>query len=98
MLSSEQELRRSEPTVATLDAEVDRLTRQAAHHTRQRLTSDLSGPHRSRPDRWDLGRAGELARPWPAPGGGHDLTAIALPGGREPYRGTERDLNGGMSR
>jgi len=98
MLSSEQELRRSEPTVATLTAEVDRLTRQAAHHTRQRLTSDLAGPHRPRPGAWDLGRAGALARPWPAPGGGHDLTAIALPGGREPYRGAERDLDGGLSR
>jgi len=95
--SSEQELRRSEPTLASLDAEVDRLTRQVAHHTRQRLTSDLSGPHRPRPDRWDLGRAGELARSWPAPVGGHDLTSIGLPGGREPYRGAERDLDDGLS-
>jgi hypothetical protein len=95
---SGQELRRSEPTVATVDAEVDRLTRQAAQHTRERLTSELTGPHRSRPGRWDLSRASELARPWPAPAGDHDLTAIVLPGGREPYRGAERDLDGGLTR
>ncbi|MDQ3383267.1 MAG: relaxase domain-containing protein, partial [Actinomycetota bacterium] len=55
ILSSEQELRRSEPTLASLDAEMDRLTRQVAQHTRQRLTSDAAGPHRPRPGRWDQG-------------------------------------------
>ena len=97
ILGSEQELRRSEPTLVSLDAEIDRLTRQVAHHSRQGLTSDLATPHRTRPDVWDLGRAGELARPWPASGGGHDLSSIGLPGGREPYRGAERDRGDGLS-
>jgi len=96
--SSQHLLWQTEPTQGSLDAELDRLTRQIAQHTRQRLASDLATPHHPRPDGWDLGRAGELARPRPAPVGGHDLTSIALPGGREPYRGAERDRGDGLSR
>jgi len=96
--SSQHLLWQSEPTQGTLNAEIDRLTRQVAHHTRQRLASDLAAPHRARPGGWDLGRAGELARPGPAPVGGHDLSTIGLPAGREPYRGAERDRGGGLSR
>jgi hypothetical protein len=96
--SSQHLLRQSEPVQASLDGEIDRLTRQVAHHSRQRLASDLPAPHRARPDGWDLGRAGELARPRPAPVGGHDLSTIRLPGGREPYPGAERDRGDGLSR
>ena len=96
MLSSEQQLRQTEPTLASLDAEIDRLSRQVTHHTRQRQANDLAGPHRPRPGSWGLGRTGQLTRPWPAPRG-DDLTAIGLPVRREPYRGAERDLNDGLS-
>ncbi len=95
--SSQRLLLQSEPTQGTLAAEIDRLTRQVAHHTRQRLASDLATPHRARPDRWDLGRAGELARPGPAPVGGHDLSSLGLPAGREPYRAAEREVGDGLS-
>ena len=94
--SAEQRLRQTEPTLATLNAEIGRLTRQVTHHTRQRLAGDLAEPHRPPPDRWDLGRAGRLPRPTPV--GGHDLAALGLPGGREHYRGAERDLGDGLSR
>jgi hypothetical protein len=96
--SSQHLLRQSDPAQAGLDGEIDRLTRQVAHHSRQRLASDLAAPHRARPDGWDLGRAGELARPRPAPVGGNDLSTIRLPGGRERYRGAERDRSDGLSR
>jgi chromosome segregation ATPase len=95
--SSEQRLRQTGPTQGSLDAEIDRLTRQVAQHTRQRLASDLAAPHRARAEGWDLGRAGELARSRPAPVGDPDLSTIRLPGGREPYRGAERDLGDGLS-
>ena len=94
----ERELLRSQPTLASVDAEIDRLTRQVTHHSRQHQASDLPGPHRPRPGAWDLGRTGGLTQPWPTPAGGHDLTAIGLPRGREPYRGAERDLDRGLSR
>jgi hypothetical protein len=94
--SSQHLLLQSEPTHRTLNAEIDRLTRQVAHHTRQRLASDLATPHRARPDSWDLGRAGELARP--APVVGHDLSTIGLPAGRGPYRAAEREVGDGLSR
>lgn len=95
--SHELQLRQTEPTLAGLDAEIDRLSRQVTHHARQRHASDMTGPHRDRPGSWDLGRTGELTRPWPAPAG-DDLAATGLPGRREPYRGAERDLDGGLSR
>ena len=93
--SSELQLRQTEPTLASLDAEIDRLGRQVAHHTRQRHANGLTGPHRDRPGSWAPGRTGEVTRPWPAPDGG-DLTAISLPG-HQPYRGAERDLDSGLS-
>jgi conjugative relaxase-like TrwC/TraI family protein len=88
IISSEQQLQQSAPTLGTLDAEIDRLTRQVAHHTRQRLASDLSAPDRVRPDGWDLIRAAGLARPRLAPISGQDLSGLLA--GREPYRGAER--------
>lgn len=93
--SSEQELQQTAPTLGTLDAEIDRLTRQVAHHTRQRLASDLSATHRDRPDRWDLTRSGDLAQPRPAPISGLELSSLLA--GQEPYRGAERDLGDGLS-
>ena len=93
--SSELQLRQTEPTLASLDAEIDRLGRQVAHHTRQRHANGLTGPHRDRPGSWAPGRTGEVTRPWPAPDG-DDLTAISLPG-HQPYRGAERDLDSGLS-
>ena len=86
----------TEPTLATLDAEVDRLSRQADHHTRQRQASDLAAPHRPRPDRWDPTRSGAVARPRPTPLSGQDLSTLLA--GREPYRGAEQDLGHGRSR
>ena len=95
--SHELPLRQTEPTLGSLDAEIDRLRRQLTHHARQRQANDPTGPHRDRPGSWDRGRTGELIRPWPAPVA-DDLAAIGLAGRREPYRGAERDLDGGLSR
>ncbi len=89
-------MRHSAPTQASLNADIDRLTHQVAHHTRQRLASDLAATARVRPDAWDLTRAGALARPRPAPISGQDLASLLA--GREPYRGAERDLGDGLSR
>jgi hypothetical protein len=94
--SSEQQLGQSAPILGTLDAEIDRLTRQVAHHTRQRLTSDLPATDRVRPHRWDLTRAASLARPRPAPISRQDVSSLLAR--REPYRGAERDLGDGLSR
>jgi hypothetical protein len=94
--STEQQLRQTEPTQGSLDAELDRLTRQVAHHTRQHLASDLAEQHIPRPDRWDLDRTGLL--PWRTPGDGPEPATLGLPRGREPYRGAERDLGDGLSR
>jgi conjugative relaxase-like TrwC/TraI family protein len=97
--SSQQQLLQTDPAHASLDGEIDRLTRQVAHHTRRRQASDLAGQQRARPDGWNLGRAGQLARPRTAPVGGHDLSTIRLPGGHEPYRGgAERGRGDGLSR
>jgi conjugative relaxase-like TrwC/TraI family protein len=95
--SSQQQLLQSEPTQASLDAEVDRLTRQVGHHTRQRLNNDLAASHRVRPDGWDRTRDGELARPRRATVRLDDLTASVLPGS-QPYRAPERDRSDGLSR
>jgi conjugative relaxase-like TrwC/TraI family protein len=94
--SSEQQLQQSAPTLGTLDAEIDRLTRQVAHHTRQRQTSDLARPHRPRPDRWDPTRSSVPAPPRPAPISGQDLSSLLA--GRVPYRGSVRDHGDGLSR
>ena len=94
--SGEHQLRQTEPTLATLDAEVDRLTRQVDHHTRQRLASELPAPHRARPGGWDPTRPGAPTRPRPVPLSGQDLSSLLA--GRAPYRGAERDLGEGRSR
>ena len=93
----ELQLRQTEPTLASLDAEIDRLSRQVTHHIRQRQANGLTGPHRARPGSWDLSLPSELTRPRPA-AVGDDLAAIGLPGRREPYGGAERDLDGGLRR
>ena len=98
LTSGEQQLRQTAPTQNSLDAEIDRLTRQVAHHTRQRLASDVAVPHRARPDGWDLGRAAELAQSGPADPRAHDPFRSALSRPREPYRGPERDHDSGLSR
>jgi conjugative relaxase-like TrwC/TraI family protein len=94
--SSEQQLRQTEPTLATLDAELDRLTRQVDHHTRQRQAADLAAPHRPRLDGWDSTRPGAPARPRPAGLSEQDLSGLLA--GRQPYRGAERDLGDGRRR
>lgn len=98
LTSREQRLRQTEPAQVGLDADIDRLARQVAHHTRQRLASDLAVPDRARPDGWDLGRAAELAWPRPADAGAHDRFSSTLARPREPYRGPERDHGSGLSR
>ena len=94
--SGEQRLRQSEPTLATLDAEVGRLTRQVDHHTRQRKASEVAAPHRARPGGWDPTPSGAPTRPRPAPLSEHDLSTLLA--GREPYRRAERDLGHDRSR
>ena len=96
MGSSEQRLRQTATTQASLEAEIDRLTRQVAHHTRQRLATELADVHRTRPDRWDLGRARRLAEPTPSQG--LDLATPGRQVGREAYRDTGRELGDGLSR
>jgi conjugative relaxase-like TrwC/TraI family protein len=95
--SGERRLLQTEPTLATLDAEVDRLTRQLDHHTRQRLASDSAAPHPPRPGGGDPTRPGAPTRPRPAPLSGQDLSSLLA--GRAPDREAERDLGeGGRSR
>jgi conjugative relaxase-like TrwC/TraI family protein len=93
---SEQRLQQTEPTQATLDAEIDRLSRQVAHHTRQRLTHDLA-PHRhARPAAWDLTRDGKLARPQQIAAAERDR--LGIPPLVRDYRGPQHDLGGVRSR
>ena len=94
--SHQQQLRHSEPTLASLDAEIDRISRQVTHHARQRQASDLTGPLRARPGSWDRGLTGQLIHPWPTTVA-DDLRAIGQPGRREPYRGAVRDVDDGLS-
>ncbi len=94
--SGEQQLLQTEPTLATLDAEVDRLTHQVDHHTRQRQASDVAAPHRPRPGGWEPTRSGAPARPRPAPLSEQKLSTLLAR--REPYRGAERDLGHDLSR
>jgi hypothetical protein len=94
---SQQRLQQSAPTQASLDAEVDRLTRQVAHHTRQRAR-DLAVHDRPPSGRTELARAAELAWPRLADAGARDRFSSALARLREPYRGPERDTGSGLSR
>ena len=50
LTSGQQQLRQTDPTWATLDADIDRLTRQVAHNTRQRQASELAAQHPIRPN------------------------------------------------
>ena len=95
--SHELQLRQTESTLGSLDAEIDRLDRQVTHHAQQRQASGLTGPHRDRPGSWDPSRSAALIEPWPARAG-DDLTAVGPSGRHEPYRGAERDVEGGLSR
>ncbi len=94
--SGEQRLQQTAPTLGTLDADIDRLTRQVAHHTQQRLTSDVAAPDRARPDRWDPTRTPALTRPRPEPISRQDLPGLLA--GREPHRGPEQARGDGRSR
>jgi hypothetical protein len=95
--SSQQRLQQTAPTQASLDAEVDRLTRQVAHHTRQRARDlAVSDPLPSgTPER---ARATELAWRRPDAPGVRDPFSTALAQPRDPYRGRERDSGSGLSR
>jgi conjugative relaxase-like TrwC/TraI family protein len=95
--SSQQRLQQTAPTQASLDAEIDRLTRQVAHHTRRRahgLAVSDSLPSGTP----DLIRAVERAWPRPAAPGTRDPFSSALAGPQDPYRGPERDTGSGLSR
>jgi hypothetical protein len=95
--SSQQRLQQTAPTQASLDGEIDRLTRQVAHHTRQR-TRDLA-VHDPLPfGTTDLIRAAELAWPRPAAPGVRDPFSSGLGGPQNPYRRPERDTGSGLSR
>jgi hypothetical protein len=93
--SSQQRLHQTGPTQASLDAEVDRLTRQVAHHTRQRARDLADPPPSGTPD---LIRAVELAWPRPAGPGAREPFSTALAAPQNPYRGPERDTGSGLSR
>jgi chromosome segregation ATPase len=94
--SSQQRLQHTQPAQATLEAEVDRLTRLVAHHTRQRAR-DLAA-HDLLPSGTDVARAAELTWPQPAVPGTRDPFSSALARPHDPYRGPERDTGGGLSR
>ena len=96
LTSGRQQLRRTDPTFATLDAEIERLTRQIAHHTRQRQASDLAGQHPVRPDTWEPTRPGQPTGPRPAPLGAHDLARPLVNG--ERHRRADRDCADGLHR
>jgi chromosome segregation ATPase len=95
--STQQRLHQTEPAQVSLDAEIDRLSRQVAQHTRERLTGDLATHHRARKDGRDRTRTAELARPRQAPLNAHELPASML-APHQPYRGSQRDLGDGLSR
>jgi conjugative relaxase-like TrwC/TraI family protein len=97
MTSSQQRLHHTAPTQASLDAEVDRLTRQVAHHTRQRAR-DLAVHDRLPSGTTELIRAARLAWPRPAGAGARDRFSSALARPQDPYRGPERDPGSGLSR
>jgi conjugative relaxase-like TrwC/TraI family protein len=95
--SSQQQLHSSAPTEATLDAEIDRLTRQVAHHTRQRAR-DLTVHDRLPSGARDVAGAAELDWPGQAGVGAHDPFTSTLARPRDPYLGPERDTGSGLSR
>jgi conjugative relaxase-like TrwC/TraI family protein len=95
--SSQQRLHHSAPTQASLDAEIDRLTRQVAHHTRQRVR-DLTVHDPLPSGTTDLIRAAEVAWPRPAAPGARDPFSSTLTRPQDPYRGHEHDHGRGLSR
>jgi hypothetical protein len=95
--SSQQRLQQTAPAQASLDAEVDRLTRQVAHHTRQ-LARDVTVHDPLPTGTTELFRAAELAWPRPAAPGVRDPFSSALARPQDPYRGPERDHGSGLSR
>ena len=96
LAGGQQRLRETEPTIATLDADIDRLTRQVAHHTRQRQASDLGAQHLTRPGAWNPTQSGQPTRPRTAQLDAHELVSMLTR--REPYRGPERDRADGLHR
>jgi hypothetical protein len=80
LLSGQRQLRQTDPTFATLDAEIDRLTRQIAHHTRHHQPSHPTAHHRLPGDGWDLARALTQTRHGAVPSGSDDRSTITLSG------------------
>jgi len=96
LISGQQQLRQTDPTWATLDAEIDRLTRQIAHHTRQRQDDDSAAQHPVRPGAWDPTRPGHPMGLRPALVSAHDLARLLANG--EHHRGADRDRADGRHR
>jgi translation initiation factor 2B subunit (eIF-2B alpha/beta/delta family) len=96
LTSGQQQLRQTDPTWATLDAEIDRLTRQVAHHTRQRQASDLAAQRTVLPDTGGPTRPGQPTRPRPAPVGVHELASLLANG--ERHRRADRSRADGLHR
>jgi conjugative relaxase-like TrwC/TraI family protein len=97
LTSCHQQLRRTDPTWVTLDAEIDRLSRQVAHHTRQRQASDLAAQHTVRPEAGDPTRPGQpTRRARSTPVGAHELASILAQ--HEPYRENGHDRADGLQR
>ncbi len=92
----QQQLRQTDPTWATLDADIDRLTRQVAHHTGQRQADDLAGQHPVRPNTWDRTRTGQPTWSGPDPLDARQLASMLAR--REPYRSAEPDHTDGLRR
>jgi hypothetical protein len=96
LTSGQQRLRQTQPTLSTLDADIDRLTRQVAHNTRQRQASELAAQHPIRPNAWDRTRTGQPAGSGPAPLDERQVASMLAR--REPHRGPERDHTDGLRR
>jgi conjugative relaxase-like TrwC/TraI family protein len=95
--SSQRRLQQTAPTQASLDGEIDRLTRQVAHHTRRRAR-DLAVSDPLPSGTTDLIRAAELAWPRPAATRARDRFSSALARPQEPYRAPGRAPDSGRSR
>ena len=93
----QQQLRQTDSAWATLDADIDRLTRRVAHHARQRQASDLAAQHPVRPDSWGRTRPGQPGRLRPTPVDAHELASLLASG--ERHRRADRDhTDGGLHR
>ena len=96
LASAQQRVRQTDPTWASLEAEIDRLTREVAHHTRQRQASDLNPQRLVRPGAWDPTRPWPPTRPGAAQLDAHELVSSLTR--REPYRGPKSGRADGLHR